>query len=72
METFGLAPSRKVGDLKKIIREAILDGEISNNFEEAYTFLLEQGRKMGLGVKKVVEIPEEGKEITNDNKTNLK
>lgn len=57
METFGLAPSRKVGDLKKIIREAILDGEISNNFEEAYTFLLEQGRKMGLGVKKVVEKP---------------
>ena len=72
METFGLAPSRKVGDLKKTIREAILDGEIANNFEEAYAFLLEQGKKMGLVLKKIVEIPEVEKEITNDNKTNLK
>ena len=72
METFNLAPSRKVGDLKTTIREAILDGEINNNFEEAYAFLLEQGKKMGLSVKKIIEIPEVGKEITNDNKTNLK
>jgi poly(A) polymerase len=55
METFGLEPSREVGDIKKVIREAILDGKIANNFEEAYAFLLEQGNKMGLNVKQIVE-----------------
>jgi poly(A) polymerase len=55
METFGMAPSRKVGDIKTVIREAILDGKIANDFEEAYAFLLEQGKQMGLSVKKIVE-----------------
>lgn len=57
METFGLSPSKTVGDLKLLIREAILDGEIGNNFEEAYAFLLEEGKKKKLHVKKLVEPP---------------
>jgi poly(A) polymerase len=57
METFGLSPSKAVGDLKLLIREAILDGEIGNNFEEAYAFLLEEGKKKKLHVKKLVEPP---------------
>jgi poly(A) polymerase len=50
MKTFGLKPSRNVGIIKTAIREAILDGVISNNFEEACGYMLEQGKKMGLTV----------------------
>ncbi len=57
METFGLSPSKTVGDLKTVIREAILDGVIGNNFEEAYAFLLEEGKKKKLHLKKLVSPP---------------
>jgi poly(A) polymerase len=48
MQTFDLAPGRKVGYIKQAIREAILDGEIPNNYEEAYAFMLKVGEKMKL------------------------
>ncbi len=40
MNIFNLAPSREVGLIKQSIREAILDGEIENNYNSAYKFML--------------------------------
>jgi poly(A) polymerase len=52
MEAFGLTPCREVGVIKTAIREAILEGEIHNNFEEAYILMLAEGAKLGLSVVK--------------------
>jgi putative nucleotidyltransferase with HDIG domain len=48
METFDLKPSREVGVLKEIIREAILEGDVPNELPQAYALLLEEGKKLGL------------------------
>ncbi|AYA35941.1 HD domain-containing protein [Hymenobacter oligotrophus] len=48
MQTFGLSPSKAVGELKEALLEAILDGKVRNEFDEAYAFLLELGQRKGL------------------------
>ena len=40
MEVCKLKPSKKVGEIKQAIEDAILDGNIGNNYEEAYQYLL--------------------------------
>ena len=57
METFGIAEGREVGVIKNAIREAVLDGVIGNNFEEAYEFMKKIGAEQGLTVVKEVEAP---------------
>ena len=48
MENFDISPSRTVGIIKNQIREANLDGKIGNTYEEAFQFMLEQGKELGL------------------------
>ncbi len=50
METFNIKPSREVGTIKKAIKEAILDGVIKNDYEEAYAFMVERGKELGLEI----------------------
>jgi poly(A) polymerase len=51
METFGLQPCKEIGLIKSAIKEAILEGEIHNNYEEAFQYMLEEGKKLGLKAK---------------------
>jgi poly(A) polymerase len=48
MQTFGLTAGKEVGLIKNAIREAILEGEITNSYEEAIQFMLKKGREFGL------------------------
>ncbi len=48
MRLFGLGPGKEIGILKTAIREAILEGEIANNFEAAHSFLIKKAHEMGL------------------------
>ncbi|MCU0437509.1 MAG: CCA tRNA nucleotidyltransferase [Raineya sp.] len=48
METFGLKPCKEVGLIKTELREAILEGEISNTYEEGFNRMLEIGKKYNL------------------------
>ncbi|MDR1886440.1 MAG: CCA tRNA nucleotidyltransferase [Prevotellaceae bacterium] len=51
METYGIGPCKEVGLIKNAIKEAILDGVISNNYEEAYEFMKKEAEKSGLKPK---------------------
>ena len=53
METFNLKPSREIGIIKESIKEAILEGEIPNEYEAAYKLMLKEGGKLGLKVSKL-------------------
>ena len=48
MKLFGLKPGREIGVLKEAVKEAILEGEIQNEYEAAKEFVLKRAEKMGL------------------------
>ncbi|MES2747819.1 MAG: HD domain-containing protein [Bacteroidota bacterium] len=53
MALFDLKPSREIGVLKEAVKEAILEGEIANEYQAAYDFVMMKATKMGL--KRVAE-----------------
>jgi poly(A) polymerase len=48
MEYFKIPPSRVVGVLKSSIKDAILDGIIANNHDEAFRYMLQKATELGL------------------------
>ncbi|MEZ4856424.1 MAG: HD domain-containing protein [Gelidibacter sp.] len=48
METFNLKPSKEIGIIKEKIKEAILEGEIPNEYKAAFQLMLEEGKRLGL------------------------
>ena len=52
MNAFGLKPCREVGLIKDAIREAILEGDIPNEWEAAHKFMIEKGKEFQLNLHK--------------------
>lgn len=48
MSYFGIPPCREIGMIKETIKEAILEGQIPNEFEAAFERMKEEGKKLGL------------------------
>lgn len=48
MKTFNITPSKVIGIIKETIKEAILEGEIPNEYEAAYKLMLKEGKRLGL------------------------
>ena len=48
MEIFNIQPSREIGILKEAIKEAILEGEIPNEYQAAHDFMMARALKLGL------------------------
>lgn len=55
MHYFEIKPGKEVGLIKNAIRDAILDGLISNNKEDAIELMLNEGKKLGLTPKKDIK-----------------
>ena len=50
MQMFGLKPSREVGELKKCLKEAVLDNSVANEREPLMQLLMEKAKSMGLNI----------------------
>ena len=48
MESFNLKPSKEIGIIKEAIKEAILEGEILNEHQAAFNFMIKKGQELGL------------------------
>jgi len=50
MVAFNLKPCREIGQIKEAIKEAILEGEIPNEKQASYDFMIEKGKELGLKI----------------------
>ena len=48
MQTYGLPPCREIGEIKEVIKNAILDGEIPNEYGAAYALMERLAAERGL------------------------
>ena len=48
MQVFNLRPCREIGTIKDAIKEAILEGDIANEYDEAFEFMLAKAKSLGL------------------------
>ena len=48
MSTYGIPPCREIGDIKAIIKDAILDGQIPNEYDAAYALMERLAEERGL------------------------
>ena len=48
MKSFNIQPSKAIGQIKEAIKEAILEGEITNEFDAAFKLMKKEGEKLGL------------------------
>lgn len=51
MELFNIPPGREIGVIKDAIKEAILEGTIKNDYEEALSFAIAKGKELGLSIQ---------------------
>jgi poly(A) polymerase len=51
MDIFGIGPGREIGQIKTALKDAILDGVITNDYNQAYKFVLEKGKQLGLQIQ---------------------
>ena len=58
-KVFNIPPSRPIGVIKNCIKDAILDGEIPNEFEAAYGLMLEKGKELGLKAVNQLQAPQD-------------
>lgn len=50
MQTFNIKPSREVGVIKDAIKDAILDGDIPNDYDAAYNLMIAKGKELNLKI----------------------
>ena len=51
MRIFALGPCKEIGQIKNIIKNAILEGEIANTKKAAYYLIIEKAAELGLEIK---------------------